>query len=842
MAGVAALLAVALCLVAGADGKFLETISSMQLDSHSPYYYMRVPSPHQGEGKEDVLYLAERDGVRVVEVNSQGKIETEEMFPVTGSLLKKIHVKGDYLYVAQAKSLSIYDISNTLKPALVGRLRVKESDGIPCTVVVNKKHAYLFLTGKVFALSIVDVSDPTKPFSTNKMNIKGKVVDAVFQDNILYAFTLNGYLLSWDFTNPIVFGYKPEYKVTQPPAAVTVFKEFLYAAVDHDLRVYYTKGPAIEDAQRVNLGSPVHDVVWYRARVYAATDEGIAIIDVSDPRRASLVRTHPTNGRATSLRVMHQFKALYTDDSGLTCINIHPDTAKTPRPTLLPSDEDEDDIERRRKKLDGEEEEEEEDAKPKKRKRLRQRRPEEQDEDDVPKRRKPKSKAGGDNEDDDDDEPKKRRRRRVTTEEEEEDDEPKKKRRKATAEEVEEDGEGEKPKKRRRKRATAETDSDEEDDKPKTKRKSRITDEGETDVRDEDDKPKKRKTRITDEEDDDKPKRKRRGSTAEAGEDSKPKKKANKLVDSEEAKAGQDDSEDKGKSTDDSDAKQPKKRMTEEDSDEEVKTPIPTLKTDEEEEDVEKPKKHKITPPPSRSIDDDEQEELDQKKKHKLAAVQEGEESDAVTSKPKTRASCGIIMRPAMKLTTATVEEGMQGWTDLEESKLVEVPQWLLKSEAYIPTSKISESTEITVSCCHDVCDAFVFFEHCMPCSSQTNGGLPGILLSEGWSPSTCGPQFRVTDTGRTHPTVVFRKQMVKNEKEGVVASLTKDLRFVGFAISPGKAICQELSSQEECGYQKLCKWDSPSNSCAPSIPRCEASSSGDSKHAKCTACAAADL
>ena len=728
------------------SSKFLETLSTMQIEGHSPYYYLKVPQQPAGSG---VIYVAEREGVRVVEVSENGKIDTEEMFPVAGSSLKRIHLKGDYMYVAQAKSLSIYDITNILKPTLVGRLKMRESEGIPYTVAVNKRHAYLFSVGNVHALTIIDVSDPTKPFATNKMNVKGKVIDAVFQDNVLYAFTLNGYILQWDFSNPILFSDKPDLKITQPAAAVAVYKEYLYAAVDHDLRIYYTKGAELEDAFRVNLGSHVSDVVWYRGRVYASTDEGISVVDVSNPRDAFLIKSLTTNGRATSIRVLHTYKALFTDDSGLTCINIKEDAKRTPLPTVLPDDEDDDVPVKKRKKI----------------------------EDDI----------------DEDDNKKKRKRKRPRKHEEDEDSEddatnPPKKQKTS-------------PKKQKtaKPRRTAEPPSSDASDSSSSDSSSSSS-----------------------------------SSDSDVASPPPPKKTKKPVV--EDSNSDSDSSSDASSSSSSSTpvrapSKKVKKVAESEESDDEDDTPPP--------------KRRKVTPRPRRDDDDDEDSEdavrsqklKKLKKKRALKDASDDDDTSPATPKGKT---CGFTLKPTSKLNHATFHEGLHAWTDLPESRFIAVPSWLQDSTVYVPQSGLKEGTQIEVSCCERSCDVFVFFEHCVPCSSQSNGGLPGILLSGGWVATTCGPTFKVKEDGVSHPTVVFRKQLAKNDKE-TVAILTKKLKFVGFATTPLKAECPDLTKRSACKAQELCTWDTQSSICAASLPSCDTTTEEKGKNA-CFGCAASEL
>eukprot|EP01064_Diplonema_japonicum_P011555 TRINITY_DN1896_c0_g1_i1.p2 TRINITY_DN1896_c0_g1~~TRINITY_DN1896_c0_g1_i1.p2 ORF type:complete len:557 (+),score=98.00 TRINITY_DN1896_c0_g1_i1:1737-3407(+) len=189
---------------------------------------------------------------------------------------------------------------------------------------------------------------------------------------------------------------------------------------------------------------------------------------------------------------------------------------------------------------------------------------------------------------------------------------------------------------------------------------------------------------------------------------------------------------------------------------------------------------------------------------------------------PAERAKATVIDTfPKIDLDAVEIDEKIQAWRDIEESMFMDIPEWLVGGTAYVTTQVIRQGLHIRFSCADEVCNAFVFLEHCLPCSTASNGGLPSILITDGWVPSSCGPRFRLAPKRAPHSTVIFRKQFKKGQIS-VLPPLTKDARFASFAIKVGRRICNEISEKEQCTSKYLlCDWDEAAGGCVPKIKRC---------------------
>eukprot|EP01064_Diplonema_japonicum_P029557 TRINITY_DN4817_c0_g2_i1.p1 TRINITY_DN4817_c0_g2~~TRINITY_DN4817_c0_g2_i1.p1 ORF type:complete len:600 (+),score=125.93 TRINITY_DN4817_c0_g2_i1:35-1834(+) len=174
--------------------------------------------------------------------------------------------------------------------------------------------------------------------------------------------------------------------------------------------------------------------------------------------------------------------------------------------------------------------------------------------------------------------------------------------------------------------------------------------------------------------------------------------------------------------------------------------------------------------------------------------------------------------------TMVDVDNGIGAWSDLFGSQFFDFPEWLMGSKAFVAPSSIAKDTKLHIACADIVCNVFIFFEHCLPCSASSNGGLPSILVSDGWVPSSCGPKFRLRKNSAPHSTIIFRKQIRKGTTT-VLPGLSKDARFVGFAVKEGRTMCEAISSEAECNTGTfLCKWDEVVGGCMPKVTSCKIS------------------
>ncbi|KAJ9472049.1 hypothetical protein DIPPA_10402 [Diplonema papillatum] len=188
-----------------------------------------------------------------------------------------------------------------------------------------------------------------------------------------------------------------------------------------------------------------------------------------------------------------------------------------------------------------------------------------------------------------------------------------------------------------------------------------------------------------------------------------------------------------------------------------------------------------------------------------LAMLAAGAAADTPTVWPVIEFNTAVTASPEV------VADGMQAWGDLPNSAFVLFPPFMVNPDyrAYIVSGVIPAKTKITFRCPAnieegDVCDFYVFVDHCPPCS--LHGGLPGALLSTGWEAGSCAPRYRLSDAGEPHVMAIFRKQVPKGGQAAVVTASAG--RLVGFAATPVSVVCSEIATDLVCNQEQFCVFE----------------------------------
>eukprot|EP01059_Diplonema_ambulator_P033335 TRINITY_DN690_c0_g2_i3.p1 TRINITY_DN690_c0_g2~~TRINITY_DN690_c0_g2_i3.p1 ORF type:complete len:397 (+),score=102.96 TRINITY_DN690_c0_g2_i3:68-1192(+) len=153
-----------------------------------------------------------------------------------------------------------------------------------------------------------------------------------------------------------------------------------------------------------------------------------------------------------------------------------------------------------------------------------------------------------------------------------------------------------------------------------------------------------------------------------------------------------------------------------------------------------------------------------------------------------------VEANPPLTYTKVDTVEMMDGWSDCKYN-LKHLPKEWTVPEAFTckGTNSVPEGTSYTLSCPANSpypCDWFVTHYHCPPCSSNENGGWPGILTTEGWESGSCGPRIA---TPFQHQTATYRRQLAPGESV-VMGPSVKPTRYLTFHMMPG-ADCESMSA-----------------------------------------------
>ncbi len=114
-----------------------------------------------------------------------------------------VAIQGDFAYVRGTPLFSVYDISNTSNPVLLGSLsEFSESDFVPLVV----EGGYAYITNSIFGnwgLNIIDISDPANPLEVGSGFVSfGTVKDIVLAGEYAFLATNDG-LVVVEISDPL---------------------------------------------------------------------------------------------------------------------------------------------------------------------------------------------------------------------------------------------------------------------------------------------------------------------------------------------------------------------------------------------------------------------------------------------------------------------------------------------------------------------------------------------------------------------------------------------------------------------------------------------------------------
>ena len=153
----------------------------------------------------------------------------------------------------------------------------------------------------------------------------------------------------------------------------------------------------------------------------------------------------------------------------------------------------------------------------------------------------------------------------------------------------------------------------------------------------------------------------------------------------------------------------------------------------------------------------------------------------------------------------------MPGWIDpaTAGSRFFDFPGSQLGNAVYIPTWNIAPNSFMRMWCTDDVkvqkCDVYVNVYKCSGCEVGLNEDFSNYLVTNGWTPSQCGPKF-ISDAGEeSHKFMTYRKQLANNQLERIEIDSNVKLMFV--TISADGVNCADFTL-DKCEHpdRKQCK------------------------------------
>jgi hypothetical protein len=220
------------------------------------------------------------------------------------------------------------------------------------------------------------------------------------------------------------------------------------------------------------------------------------------------------------------------------------------------------------------------------------------------------------------------------------------------------------------------------------------------------------------------------------------------------------------------------------------------------------------------------------------------------TPSPTANASCPISMSGANGSVASdaflagcgcsefTCDSPTSPWADKNYRFCGRCPEYLNGSYHFSCPHCAAAGTEVTFTCPNEweACDVFVqVYSNCA--TGNTDGGLAYNLLSEEWTPGSCGPNFclHFNDTCQSPPTnavvqpqdtniqwkmVMFHKQFNQGDAMPIPQLATTPTMYFTFFVKQGHD-CSTTgkSSAAECEQTpSVCKWNAATSECYADI------------------------
>ncbi|MCP4535598.1 MAG: hypothetical protein GY832_00455 [Chloroflexi bacterium] len=286
-------------------------------------------------------------------------VPTPDLYNAHG-LATDVIVEGKYAYVVQGADgpmgtewgrLSVVDISTPSAPSLVG---FYTPEVIATNIVVVNKVAYLTDGQCEFGMAtcwgnlyILDVSDPTSlaqvgVYGLNNMQSEFPTNRSWFASGVAvsgdYAYVTGGPYHSnsgeecgmsvVDISNaisPTIAGVMRCGDVAWEGQSITLQENYAYIAADDDgLRIIDISNPSgPKEVSHIEGIGKIWDVQVMGSYAYlAADDSGLQIVDITNPSALNLIATFKTAGRALRAYIANGYVYIAASDAGLRVIDI----------------------------------------------------------------------------------------------------------------------------------------------------------------------------------------------------------------------------------------------------------------------------------------------------------------------------------------------------------------------------------------------------------------------------------------------------------------------------------------------------------------------------------------
>gem|GEM_PF-2049377 len=184
----------------------------------------------------------------------------------------------NYIYTATSSGMVILDRSNLAKPTFAGKYKTNED----VKAIALKNNTALLAVGKS-GLHIVDVTDATNPAKIAILPGIGEIQDVVVNGDFAYAADDGKGVISYSLLDPTNVTKMGDIAISKAKALATS-GNYLYAASDEGIKIIDISNPASLNVIGTINNTTAKDLFIKDSELYTANGkDGIKVYDISNP-------------------------------------------------------------------------------------------------------------------------------------------------------------------------------------------------------------------------------------------------------------------------------------------------------------------------------------------------------------------------------------------------------------------------------------------------------------------------------------------------------------------------------------------------------------------------------
>lgn len=231
-----------------------------------------------------------------------------------GGYLENIKVRNNHIFISTTDGLKIFDSSDKKNIKLISKIvNLGESSGM------DIDGNYLYLANLNRGLIIIDISDIKHPkvvgedyfLKTETINERAEANDVTVLDNKAYMAIGRKGIAVIDITNPKNPKTLNLIDLKDYTKALEIRDNYIYALCSTSLKILDLKGNIIS---QTNLQGYGNDLKLDGNYAFIAANNGLNIIDITNPKNPSLITTYDTKGFCLKLKIRGDY--LYLANGG----------------------------------------------------------------------------------------------------------------------------------------------------------------------------------------------------------------------------------------------------------------------------------------------------------------------------------------------------------------------------------------------------------------------------------------------------------------------------------------------------------------------------------------------